>query len=56
MPCVIHSNFDVFPLGRWPEIVRDISDGMDDALDEALGQRSIYDLLEESETDLPGSE
>lgn len=42
-------DFDVFPLGKWPNVVIDISDGMDQALDAELGHRSVYDLLDESE-------
>ncbi|MFQ5634996.1 MAG: YhjD/YihY/BrkB family envelope integrity protein [Gammaproteobacteria bacterium] len=37
---------DVFTLGAWPEAVRDISRGMDRALDAELGDRNIYDLLD----------
>lgn len=42
---------DVFTLGRWPEEVRNISRGMDFALDTELGERNVYDLLEPQETD-----
>ncbi|MGI9342643.1 MAG: YihY/virulence factor BrkB family protein [Gammaproteobacteria bacterium] len=42
---------DVFTLGKWPEEVRDVSRGMDFALDTELGERNVYDLLETQETD-----
>lgn len=42
---------DVFTLGKWPEEVRDISRGMDFALDTELGERNVYDLLKPQETD-----
>ncbi len=37
---------DVFTLGRWPDAVRDVSRGMDEALDAELGDRNVYDLLD----------
>jgi hypothetical protein len=37
---------DVFPGGRWPKLVTDVSDRMDTAMDEALGGQSLYDLLD----------
>ncbi|MFW2405088.1 MAG: YihY/virulence factor BrkB family protein [Gammaproteobacteria bacterium] len=38
---------DIFTLGKWPNIVRDVSNGMDNALEGELGDRNIYDLLDE---------
>ena len=38
---------DVFPGGRWPQLVIDISDRMDAAMDEALGGQSLYELLDD---------
>jgi len=46
---------DVFTLGKWPESVRAVSRGMDDALDTELGDRNIYDLLD-ANVDPKGSE
>jgi membrane protein len=40
---------DVFTLGKWPEVVREVSRGMDRALDSQLGERSVYDLLDEEQ-------
>ncbi|MBT8444092.1 MAG: YihY family inner membrane protein [Gammaproteobacteria bacterium] len=37
---------DIFTLGKWPTVVRDVSKGMDAALDEDLGDRNVYDLLD----------
>jgi membrane protein len=37
---------DIFTLGRWPEVVRGVCNGMDRALEDELGDRSIYDLLD----------
>jgi len=37
---------DVFPGGRWPKLVTDVSDRMDTAMDESLGGQSLYDLLD----------
>lgn len=36
---------DIFTLGKWPGVIRDVSHGMDEALDAELGDRNIYDLL-----------
>ena len=44
---------DVFPEGRWPELVVNISNRVDSALDEALAGQSLYDLLE---TEKPGAD
>jgi len=38
---------DVFTLGKWPEAVREVVRGMDEALDGELGDRNVYDLLNE---------
>jgi membrane protein len=37
---------DVFTGGCWPKLVIDVSDRMDSALDEALQNRSVYELLD----------
>ncbi len=37
---------DVFPGGRWPQLVTDVSNRMDAAMDEALGGQSLYELLD----------
>lgn len=44
---------DVFTLGKWPDVVRDVSRGMDQALDTDLGDRTVYDLLDEEEEATP---
>lgn len=37
---------DIFTLGKWPAVVREVSKGMDDALEDDLGDRNVYDLLD----------
>jgi membrane protein len=37
---------DVFPGGHWPKLVLEVSDRVDTAMDDALGGRSLYDLLD----------
>jgi membrane protein len=37
---------DIFTLGQWPTVVRDVSNGMDDALEGELGDLTVYDLLD----------
>lgn len=37
---------DVFPEGHWPELVVNINNSVDAALDGALGDQSLYDLLD----------
>ena len=37
---------DVFPGGRWPELVIDISSGVTSAIHGALGDQTIYDFLD----------
>ena len=39
---------DVFTLGKWPQSVRDVSRGMDETLEAELGDRNVYDLLDEA--------
>ena len=38
-------NSDLFPEGRWPDPVADVSRKLDTALGETLGEWSLYDLL-----------
>jgi DNA-binding IscR family transcriptional regulator len=40
-------NADIFPPGQWPAEVTEVSDELDVAMDEALADRSLYDLLDE---------
>jgi len=40
---------DVFTLGKWPQPVRDVTYGMDAALNSELGDRNVYDLLDDKE-------
>jgi len=39
---------DIFPAGHWPSQVTDVSEQMESAVDSALGDRSLYDLLEKN--------
>jgi DNA-binding IscR family transcriptional regulator len=38
---------DIFTLGKWPQSVRNVTYGMDAALNSELGDRNVYDLLDE---------
>jgi membrane protein len=40
-------NADIFPPGHWPAEVTEVADELDVAMDEALADRSLYDLLDE---------
>jgi membrane protein len=40
-------NADIFPPGHWPAEVNEVADELDVAMDEALADRSLYDLLDE---------
>jgi hypothetical protein len=36
---------DVYTLGKWPQVVGEVTRGMDHALNAELGDRNVYDLL-----------
>ena len=40
-------NADIFPPGHWPAEVTEVTNELDGAVDEALADRSLYDLLDE---------
>jgi membrane protein len=40
-------NADIFPPGHWPAEVTEVADELDVAMNEALADRSLYDLLDE---------
>jgi membrane protein len=42
---------DVFPEGRWPQPVIDVNDRLEAAMSDALGQRSIYDVIDNGKPD-----
>ena len=40
---------DVYTLGKWPQVVGDVTRGMDTALNAELGERNVYDLIDAKE-------